>query len=40
MIDLKTNVLNCYSAVATGAKDANLQAMIVPAAPEIFQFLQ
>lgn len=36
MVDLKTNVLNCYSTVTTGAKDANMQGVLVQAAPEIF----
>lgn len=40
MFDLKTNVLNCYSTVTTGAKDANMQSVMLEAAPEIFTFLQ
>lgn len=39
LIDLKTNVLNCYSTVVTGTKDAHMQAVLMDAIPDIFNFL-
>jgi hypothetical protein len=36
MADLRTNVLNCYSTVTSGAKDAKMQSVMVQAAPDIF----
>ncbi len=38
--DLKTNILNCYSTIISGAKDANQQVQILSAAPNIFNFLE
>jgi hypothetical protein len=40
LIELKTNVLNCYSTVTSGTKEAKVQPILLEAAPEIFQFLQ
>jgi hypothetical protein len=40
LMELKTNVLNCYSTVASGAKEAKMEAALLEAAPELFQFLQ
>ena len=40
LIDLKTNVLNCYSTVVTGTKEASMQAVLLEAIPDIFSFMQ
>lgn len=40
LIELKTNVLNCYSTITSGTKEAKMQPVLLEAAPEIFQFLQ
>jgi len=40
LIELKQDVLNCYSTVTTSAKDANMQQTILNYSPDIFRFLE
>ena len=39
LADLRTNILTCYSAIVSGAKDSGKQEVILQAAPNIFNYL-